>query len=133
MELNVPADLLYTTDHMWVLVEDDECTIGITDFGQSELSEVVYVEVPDQGAELFQGEAFGTIEAMKAVAELISPISGEVLEMNYTLEDDPRQVNFDAYIDGWIIKARPSDRDEIDGLMTPDEYTEFVLGANDEG
>ena len=125
-DLKVPRDLFYTNDHTWVLVEDDLCTIGITDFGQSELAEIVYVELPDVGSEVVQGSPFGTIEAMKTVAELISPVSGEVIEVNETLESDPRQANREPYAEGWIIKVVMHDPDEIDSLLTPQDYMVYI-------
>ncbi|MBN1293829.1 MAG: glycine cleavage system protein GcvH [Candidatus Latescibacteria bacterium] len=130
--MKVPRDLYYTNDHTWIFVENDEGTVGLTDFGQSELSEIVYIDLPDLGTEVLQGAPFGTIEAMKTVAELISPASGEVLEINDTLESDPRQVNLDPYGDGWMIKIKIHDPDEIDSLMTPQDYYVYVTGDENE-
>lgn len=127
----VPLDLFYTIDHTWVLMEDDLATVGITDYGQHELAEVVYIELPDLGTEVLQGSPFGTIEAMKTVAELISPVSGEVIEINEALESDPLQVNLDPYGDGWIVKIRIHDPDEIENILTPQDYIVYVSG--DEG
>lgn len=131
-DIKVPRDLYYTNDHTWIFVENDEGTVGLTDFGQSELSEIVYIDLPDLGTEVLQGAPFGTIEAMKTVAELISPASGEVLEINDTLESDPRQVNLDPYGDGWMIKIKIHDPDEIDSLMTPQDYYVYVTGDENE-
>ena len=130
-DLKVPRDLFYTNDHTWVLAEDDHGTIGITDFGQSELAEVVYIDLPNVGTEVVQGSPFGAIEAMKAVAELISPVSGEVIEINDTLESDPRQVNMDPYGDGWMIKVIIHDHDEIDNLLTPQDYMVYISGEEE--
>ena len=130
-DLKVPRDLFYTNDHTWVLAEEDEGTIGITDFGQSELAEVVYIDLPTVGTEVVQGSPFGTIEAMKTVAELISPVSGEVKEINETLESDPRQVNIDPYGDGWMIKVDIHDHDEIDSLLTPQDYMVYITGEEE--
>ena len=130
-DVKVPRDLFYTNDHTWVLTEDGEATIGISDFGQSELAEIVYIDLPTVGTEVVQGSPFGTIEAMKAVAELISPISGEVIEVNETLESDPRQVNIDPYGDGWMIKVTIHDKDEIDNLFTPQDYIIYISGEED--
>ena len=130
-DLKVPRDLFYTNDHTWVLVEDDVGTIGITDFGQSELAEVVYIDLPNIGTEVVQGSPFGTIEAMKTVAELISPVSGEVIEVNETLESDPRQVNMDPYGDGWMIRVEIHDQDEIDSLLTPQDYIVYISGEEE--
>jgi len=130
-DLKVPRDLFYTNDHTWVLVEDETGTIGISDFGQSELAEVVYIDLPDVGSEVVQGSPFGTIEAMKAVAELISPVSGEVVEINDTIDSDPRQVNMDPYGDGWMIKVSLHDPDEIDSLLTPQDYIVYISGEEE--
>ncbi|MFC1607255.1 glycine cleavage system protein GcvH [Candidatus Latescibacterota bacterium] len=127
-ESKVPRDLFFTDEHTWVLVEGNEGTIGLTDYGQKELAEIVYLDLPAPGAEVVQGVPFGTIEAMKTVAELISPVSGEVTEFNETLETDPRQVNEEPYGDGWMIKVKLHDADEIDNLMTPQDYVEYVAG-----
>ena len=130
-DLKVPRDLFYTNDHTWVLVEDDQGMIGITDFGQSELAEIVYIDLPDVGSEVVQGSPFGTIEAMKTVAELISPVSGEVIEVNETLESDPRQTNMEPYGEGWIIKVAIHDPDEIDSLLTPQDYMVYISGEEE--
>ena len=130
-DLKVPRDLFYTNDHTWVLVEDDTASIGLTDFGQSELAEIVYIDLPNPGTEVVQGSPFGTIEAMKTVAELISPVSGEVIEVNETLESDPRQVNIDPYGDGWMLKVSIHDEDEIDSLLTPQDYMVYISGEEE--
>ena len=130
-DLKVPRDLFYTTDHTWILVEGNQGTIGITDFGQSELAEIVYIDLPDVGTELVQGSPFGSIEAMKAVAELISPVSGEVIEVNDTIESDPRQVNMDPYGEGWMLKLNIHDHDEIDTLLTPQDYMVYISGEEE--
>ena len=127
-DLNAPGDLSFTSDHTWVLVEDDEGIIGLTDYGQSELSEIVYIELPDIGSEVLQGYPFGTIEAMKTVAELISPVSGEVIEINDTLELDPRQVNLEPYGDGWMIRVKIHELEEVDNLLSPQDYLVYVTG-----
>ena len=129
--IKVPRDLFYTNDHTWVLVEGYIGTIGITDFGQSELAEIVYIELPDVVTEVVQGSPFGTIEAMKTVAELISPVSGEVIESNETLESDPRLVNMDPYGEGWMIKVNIHDHDEIDSLLTPQDYMVYISGEEE--
>ena len=124
--LKVPMDLYFTDDHTWVLVEDDIGTIGLTDYAQSELSEIVYIELPVVGSEVVQGSPFGTIEAMKTVSELISPMSGEVIEMNESLENDPGQVNADPYGEGWMIKIKLHEPDEIENILTPQDYVLYV-------
>ena len=126
--LKVPRDLFYTNDHTWILVEGSEGLIGLTDFAQAELAEVVYIDLPDVRTEVVQGSPFGTIEAMKTVAELISPVSGEVLEINDTLESDPRTVNMDPYGEGWMIRVSIHDPDEIENLLTPQDYLVYVTG-----
>jgi glycine cleavage system H protein len=126
--LKTPRDLLYSDDHTWIFVEEDIGTIGVTDFGQNELVEVVYIDLPDVGTEVVQGSPFGTIEAMKTVAELISPVSGEVVEINTTLLDDPRQVNVDPYGEGWMIKIAIHDKEELENLMTPQDYMIYFSG-----
>ena len=131
-DMKVPRDLFYTHDHTWVLVEDVVGTIGISDFGQAELAEVVYIDLPNIGAEVVQGSPFGTVEAMKTVAELISPVSGEVVEVNDALDSDPRQVNADPYGDGWMIRVELHDPDEIDSLLTPQDYIVFITGEEEE-
>ena len=128
--LKVPRDLFYTNDHTWLLVEGEEGIIGLTDFGQKELVEIVYIDLTDCGTEVVQGSSFGTIEAMKTVAELISPVSGEVVEINETLECDPRQVNIDPYGDGWMIRVKMHDPEEVDSLFTPQDYLVYVQGED---
>jgi glycine cleavage system H protein len=131
-DTRVPRDLYYSEDHTWVLVEDDLATVGITDHGQTELGEVVYVDLSDVGTSIDLGSAFGTLEAMKAVAELITPVTGEVVEINEALDVDPRQVNLDPYGEGWLIRVRWTDEDEIDSLMTPQDYLVYTTGESDE-
>ena len=130
-DLKVPRDLFYTNDHTWVLIEDENASIGLTDFGQSELAEIVYIDLPNVGTEVVQGSPFGTIEAMKTVAELISPVSGKVIEVNDTLESDPLQVNIDPYGDGWMLKVNIHDEDEIDSLLTPQDYMVYISGEEE--
>ena len=120
--MNVPADLKYTKDHEWIKVDGDTATIGITDFAQGELGDIVYVEVETEGEELAQEEVFGTVEAVKTVSDLFMPISGEVLEFNADLESAPEAVNNDPYGEGWMIKVKMSDPSQIDSLMSADDY-----------
>ncbi len=128
--LKVPLDLYFTNDHTWVFVEKNIGTIGLTDYAQSELSEIVYVELPAVGSEVVQGLPFGTIEAMKTVAELISPMTGEVIEMNESLEDNPGHVNTDPYGEGWMIKIKIHDHDEIENILTPKDYIMYISGED---
>ena len=124
--MDIPEDLQYTEEHEWVLVEDDVATLGITDFAQGELGDVVFVEMPQVGDLVQQMEPFGTIEAVKTVADLFAPISGEVVEVNTLLEDSPHLINEDPYGEGWIIKIKFSDQLEIEGLLSADDYSNQV-------
>jgi len=124
--MNFPADLKYTTDHEWVRVEGNIGTIGVTDHAQGELGDVVYLDVSDSITSVTAGESFGSIEAVKTVADLFAPISGKVVEVNRGLNDSPEQVNNDAYGEGWIIKVEMSDPSELDSLLTVDAYKELV-------
>lgn len=120
----IPKDLLYTEEHEWVHLSDDrtEATVGITDFAQKELGDIVYVEMPQEGDALQQMESFGTIEAVKTVAELYAPLTGEVLEVNHLLQDEPTLVNGSPYEDGWIIRMRVTQPDETKALLSPEDY-----------
>jgi len=126
--LKVPMDLFYSEDHTWILVEEDEGTIGLTDYAQHELGEIVYIELLDVGTEILQGLTFGTIEAMKTVAELIAPVSGEIIEINETLESEPRLVNTDPYGEGWMIRVKIHDPEEVDNILTPHDYIHALTG-----
>jgi glycine cleavage system H protein len=120
--MNIPTDLKYTEDHEWIRVEGDEAYIGITDFAQSELGDIVFVEVETVDEELGKGDSFGTIEAVKTVSDLFMPISGTVLELNEILEDTPDVINSDPYGEGWIIKVKVADTAELDDLLDADAY-----------
>ena len=124
--MNVPANLLYTEDHEWVRVEGDEAFIGITDFAQNELGDIVFVEVETIDEELDKGDTFGTIEAVKTVSDMFMPIGGAVLEVNEALEDTPEVINSDAYGDGWIIKVKIADTSELDALIDADAYKNSI-------
>jgi len=124
--MNIPAELKYTSDHEWVKVEGDLATVGITDYAQGELGDVVFVELPELGMEVSKGESFGTIEAVKAVADLFSPLSGEVMDINESLEDAPETVNKSPFGDGWMVKIKISDTSELDGMMNADAYKEHI-------
>ena len=121
--MNIPEDLQYTKSHEWVRIEGDTATIGITDHAQDELGDVVFVELPDEGATFDAGESFGTVESVKAVSDLYAPVGGEVVEVNSTLEDAPENINDDPYGEGWIVKLRTTD--EAD-LLSPEEYERVV-------
>lgn len=120
--MNVPANLKYTEDHEWVKVEGDIATVGITDFAQSELGDIVFVDIQTAGETLAAGDVFGTIEAVKTVADAFMPISGEVIEVNEALDAAPESVNSDPYEAGWMIKIKLSDASEIDNLLTAEQY-----------
>jgi len=120
--MNVPENLYYTEEHEWVAVNGDVATIGITDYAQGELGDVVFVELPEVGTQVKQMEPFGTIEAVKAVSDLFAPVSGEVVEINSKLSDEPEIVNKDPYGEGWMIKVKMSDTSELDGLLSPETY-----------
>ncbi|MEN8117630.1 MAG: glycine cleavage system protein GcvH [Bacteroidota bacterium] len=124
--MNIPAELKYTQDHEWVRVEGDVAIVGVTDFAQGELGDVVFVEIETEGEELDKGEVFGTVEAVKTVSDLIMPVSGEVAEFNEALADEPELVNKDAYGDGWMIKIKMSDTSEVDELMLADDYKAMI-------
>ena len=120
--MSLPTDLKYTDSHEWVRISDGIATIGITDHAQSELGDVVYIEFPEVGDSIVKSDNFGEIESTKAVSDLKSPISGEVIEINDSLEDDYSPINQDAYQSGWIIKVRASDITELETLMTAEQY-----------
>ena len=124
--MNFPDNLKYSTDHEWVKVEGNEALIGITDFAQSELGEIVYVDVTCIGDTFKKNEVFGSIEAVKTVSDLIIPIGGEVIEINCQLEDEPELVNKEPYGNGWIINVLIADMKEVDGLMSAEEYKAFI-------
>ena len=124
--MNIPAELKYTKDHEWIKIDGDTATVGITDFAQGELGDIVYVEVETVDETLDQEEIFGTVEAVKTVSDLFLPLSGEIIEFNEKLEDEPELVNTDPYGDGWMIKMKFSDSSQIDGLLTAAAYKELV-------
>lgn len=124
--MNIPSDLRYTKDHEWIKVDGDLVTVGITDYAQGELGDIVYVEVNAEGEELEQEETFGAVEAVKTVSDLFMPISGEVAEVNEKLADNPELVNSDPYGEGWMIKVKVSNASEIEELMDADAYKEHV-------
>lgn len=124
--MNIPTELRYTSDHEWAKNEGGVAIVGITDYAQSELGDVVFVELPEVGSQVEKGASFGTIEAVKAVADLFSPVSGEVVEVNALLEDAPETVNKDPYGDGWMVKIKMSDPAEFDGLMDAEAYEKLI-------
>jgi len=124
--MNVPKNLKYTNDHEWIKVDGDIATIGITDFAQGELGDIVYVEVDTLEETLDKEEVFGTVEAVKTVSDLFMPISGKILEFNESLETNPEKVNDNPYEDGWMIKMKISDASELDELLSPEDYENTI-------
>ncbi|MGB3145890.1 MAG: glycine cleavage system protein GcvH [Maribacter sp.] len=126
--MNIPAELKYTKDHEWVKIDGDVATVGITDFAQGELGDIVYVEVDTLDETLEREAIFGTVEAVKTVSDLFSPLSGEIIEFNEALEDEPEKVNSDPYGEGWMVKIKFTDASEVDALLSAADYKE-VIGA----
>lgn len=124
--MKVPENLKYTKDHEWVRVEEDCAYIGVTDFAQGELGDVVFVEIETEGESLDKEEVFGTIEAVKTVSDMFMPVSGEVLEINPKIEDEPELINKDPYGEGWLIKISIADSSELDELLTPEQYNNLI-------
>ena len=122
--MSVPEELQYTRSHEWVRTEGDTATIGITDHAQDELGDIVFIELPEQGATLEAGDSFGTLESVKAVSDLYAPVGGEVVEVNEALDDSPEKINEDPYGEGWIVKLRVSD--EGAGLLSASDYEQFL-------
>jgi glycine cleavage system H protein len=124
--MNIPEELKYTEEHEWVKIEGNIATIGITDFAQGELGDIVYLEIDSLDSEIALNEVFGTVEAVKTVSDLFMPVGGKVIEMNSTLEDNPELVNEDPYGEGWIIKIDISDLSEVDSLLSPEDYKNLI-------
>jgi|TARA_B110000305_G_scaffold204094_1_gene233467 glycine cleavage system H protein len=124
--MSTPLNLKYTKDHEWVLIENDIATIGITDFAQGELGDIVYVEVDTLGEKFDAEEVFGSVEAVKTVSDLFLPLAGEIIEFNELLESEPEKVNDDPYGDGWMIKVQISDSSEINNLMSAEDYKKMI-------
>ena len=124
--MEVPEGLKYSKEHEWVLVKDQIVTVGITEYAQEELGDVVYVELPEVGEKMVKDDPFGAVESVKAVSDLYAPISGAVLEVNNTLPDSPEIINEDPYGDGWMIKVEVSNEDDLSDLMSAEEYAEYV-------
>lgn len=124
--MNIPSNLKYSNDHEWIRVEGDEAYVGITDFAQSQLGDIVFVDVTTVGETLAQNEVFGTIEAVKTVSDAFLPVGGEVLEFNEALNDAPDQVNKDPYGEGWMVKIKMTDPAELDSLLSADDYAKLI-------
>ena len=124
--MNTPSDLKYTKDHEWVKIEGDILIVGITDFAQGELGDIVYVEVDSLDEALDSEAVFGTVEAVKTVSDLFMPVAGEIIEFNEVLEEEPEKVNDDPYGDGWMIKIKVTDSTDLDSLLTADDYNSLI-------
>lgn len=124
--MNIPSELKYTKDHEWVKVEGDIAVIGITDFAQGELGDIVFVDITTQGETISQHEVFGTVEAVKTVSDLFMPVSGEITEVNADLDGSPEKINSEPYAGGWMIKVKMSNTAEVDGLMSAADYEAMV-------
>lgn len=120
--MNIPSELKYTKEHEWIKIDGDIATVGITDYAQSELGDIVYVEIETVGETLSHGEVFGTVEAVKTVSDLFMPLSGEVIEMNEDLDSSPESVNDDAYGSGWMVKIKLSNPSEVESLLSAEAY-----------
>jgi glycine cleavage system H protein len=127
-ELNFPGDVMYTDDHEWIKVDNDETIIGISDYAQDQLGDIVFVELPQVGETFERGAEFGTVESVKAVSELFLPVSGEVVAINETLDDTPELVNNEPYTGGWMLRVKLSDTSELDQLMNKSAYLESLKG-----
>ena len=124
--MNIPQELKYTKDHEWIKIEGNSATIGITDFAQNELGDIVYVDISSVGQDVKQHEVFGTVEAVKTVSDLYMPVSGKVAEFNKSLDGAPEKVNSDPYGDGWMVKVSISNAGEVSGLLSADQYKELI-------
>ncbi len=124
--MDFPENLRYTKDHEWAMLKGDIVTVGITEYAQESLGEIVYVELPDENAEFQQGESFGSVESVKAVSDLYSPVSGTVVEINDSLMDSPEMVNEDPYGDAWMVRMKLADKAEFESLMSASEYAKYV-------
>ena len=127
-ELAFPDDVQYTEDHEWAKLENDEAVVGISDYAQDQLGDIVFVELPQVGDTFEKGAEFGTVESVKAVSELYLPLSGEILAVNEALEDSPETVNNDPYAGGWMVKIKPKNTDEVQQLMSKEAYLEMLRG-----
>jgi glycine cleavage system H protein len=126
LDFEIPDELVYSTDDEWVLSEGDSVTLGVTDFAQQQLGDIVYIELPSVGNSIAEGEAFGVIESVKAVSDLIAPLAGEVVAINEDLVDQPEIINDECYGAGWIIKVKLSNQNDLDSLLDADSYRKLV-------
>jgi glycine cleavage system H protein len=128
--MNIPKNLRYTQDHEWLRQDGETVAVGITDYAQHQLGDIVFVELPAIGTKVKQGQSFGTVESVKAVSDLFAPVSGEVMAINEALKDGPEKVNSDPYGEAWMIKLQPANTAEIDKLMTPELYEKHVASSH---
>lgn len=124
--MNFPTNVKYTNEHEWVRIEGDEAYVGITDYAQTQLGDIIFVDIPNEGETLEKGEIFGSIEVVKTVSDLFLPIGGEILEVNPALEENPELVNKDPYGEGWIVKIKPTDFSEADELLDAEAYKQLI-------
>ena len=124
--MNIPENLLYTSEHEWIKIDGEVATIGVTDFAQSELGDIIFLEFPDLNSVFNKGDIFGTIEAVKTVSDLYMPIDGEICEINDTLNDNPEKVNEDPYKDGWMVKVKIDKSVSLDGLLDSNQYNQLI-------
>lgn len=124
--MNIPSNILYTKEHEWVRIEDDYAIVGITDYAQSELGDIVFIEFPNINDKFDQNEAFGVVEAVKTVSDLFIPLSAEILEINHRLEENPELINSDPYGDGWIVKLSSFKKNELEMLLSSDDYKKII-------
>ena len=124
--MNFPTNVKYTNEHEWIRIEGDEAYVGITDYAQSQLGDIIFVDIPTEGETLEKGETFGSIEVVKTVSDLFLPIGGEILEVNPALEENPELVNKDPYGEGWIVKIKPTDASEADDLLDAEAYKQLI-------
>ena len=124
--MNIPKDLKYTKDHEWISIDGDVATVGITDFAQRELGDIVYVEVETVGETLEADDVFGTVEAVKTVSDLFLPVSGEIIEFNDSLEETPEDVNSDPYLKGWMIRLKVNNKDDLNKLLNSEQYKDLI-------
>ena len=124
--MNFPTNVKYTNEHEWVRIEGDEAYVGITDYAQSQLGDIIFVDIPTEGETLEKGETFGSIEVVKTVSDVFLPIGGEILEVNPVLEENPALVNKDPYGEGWIVKIKPTDASEADDLLDAEAYKQLI-------
>ena len=124
--MNFPTNVKYTNEHEWVRIEGDEAYVGITDYAQTQLGDIIFVDIPTEGETLEKGETFGSIEVVKTVSDLFLPIGGEILEINPALEENPELVNKDPYGEGWIVKIKPTDASEADDLLDAEAYKQLI-------